>query len=456
MSQRKSRREQDKAIRHLMDYPAQQEEWATLYDEFFDQMFSPLAERFSAELDEVQQLILDGELGFMAFGYLFEEFATVTWVGIESERSLIDDYLKHRGWRESGAGRRYLQALNKAELKLWEVVDVKPGAWVEVRVAGSATKPVRVTEKSGSEQLHPWDCLAARVLRLDGQTMFSGGMLHFTPPQAAVIERTLNRVPDELRALLQEAVDAGDLDALPDDIDDEIAAEIHSQFPEVAFTVWASQLIQASDAPLPTLLNADEEPIEISRLHFPITGDREKIEAILDFVPLFVGNRDDGWAWYPRPADEIEEDETVSLQGHVWLKETTVELETLSRERANRGEKLLMALMCDHIGSPLKSYSDPGHERSDEDIAARFHELNARPEVQAAIQAQLTRHYRETLDTPVPMLNNKTPRECAANPGGRKDVINWLKTLENTDQRSPQPAYDFTWMWTELGIARDE
>ena len=139
MSQRKSRREQDKAMRHLMDYPAQQEEWVNLYDEFFDQMFSPLADRLCAELDEVQQLILDGELGFMAFGYLFEEFATVTWVGVESERSLIDDYLKHRGWRESSVGRRYLQALNMAELKLWEVIDVKPGAWVEVRVAGSAT-----------------------------------------------------------------------------------------------------------------------------------------------------------------------------------------------------------------------------------------------------------------------------------------------------------------------------
>ena len=82
-------------------------------------------------------------------------------------------------------------------------------------------------------------------------------------------------------------------------------------------------------------------------------------------------------------------------------------------------------------------------------------DLNAHPEVQALLQAQLSAHYRETLDEPIPMLNGKTPRDCAANQQTRHEVVKWLKYLENTNQHSPQSAYDFGWMWEELGIDRE-
>jgi hypothetical protein len=53
------------------------------------------------------------------------------------------------------------------------------------------------------------------------------------------------------------------------------------------------------------------------------------------------------------------------------------------------------------------------------------------------------------------MLNGKTPRACAADPQTRHEVVEWLKYLENTDQHSPQSAYDFSWMWEELGLGRE-
>lgn len=50
---------------------------------------------------------------------------------------------------------------------------------------------------------------------------------------------------------------------------------------------------------------------------------------------------------------------------------------------------------------------------------------------QAIMQAYSDKHYRQTLDKPLPMLNNRTPRECAANPDLHTDVVLWLKYLEN-------------------------
>lgn len=69
----------------------------------------------------------------------------------------------------------------------------------------------------------------------------------------------------------------------------------------------------------------------------------------------------------------------------------------------------------------------------------------------------MDRHYRETLDQPVGMLGNKTPRQAARTPKGREKTAEWLKYLENQSAVRPDPAdpmasYDFSWMWKELGI----
>lgn len=65
---------------------------------------------------------------------------------------------------------------------------------------------------------------------------------------------------------------------------------------------------------------------------------------------------------------------------------------------------------------------------------------------------------RETLDQPVGMLGNKTPRQAAKSAAGRQKVAEWLKYLENQSSRQPDPAdpmgtYSFEWMWAELGVS---
>lgn len=69
----------------------------------------------------------------------------------------------------------------------------------------------------------------------------------------------------------------------------------------------------------------------------------------------------------------------------------------------------------------------------------------------------LERHYRQTLDEPVPSLGNMTPREAVRTASGRKKVATWLKDIENTTARALKnddagATYDFGWMWHELGI----
>jgi len=67
----------------------------------------------------------------------------------------------------------------------------------------------------------------------------------------------------------------------------------------------------------------------------------------------------------------------------------------------------------------------------------------------------LDKHYRQTLDAPVPALGGKSPRQVVRSEGGREKVLQWLKLLENRSAKHDDAAigdYDFDWMWAELGL----
>jgi hypothetical protein len=67
----------------------------------------------------------------------------------------------------------------------------------------------------------------------------------------------------------------------------------------------------------------------------------------------------------------------------------------------------------------------------------------------------MDKHYRETLDAPLPALDGKSPRQAVRSAAGRAKVVDWLKLLENRSDKQQNAAlaeYDFGWMWEELGL----
>ncbi len=141
-------------------------------------------------------------------------------------------------------------------------------------------------------------------------------------------------------------------------------------------------------------------------------------------------------------------------------------MSTNSVERATRGQDALQGLLHGLIGPALSKLQTPEQlmaenktgrqgagdpepaEPIDPDIAAEM------------IHNLMDQHYRQCLDDPIPMLDNKTPRQCATSKKGREKVIEWLKHLENNELRRAadqgQEPYDSSWMWDELKLATDE
>lgn len=88
----------------------------------------------------------------------------------------------------------------------------------------------------------------------------------------------------------------------------------------------------------------------------------------------------------------------------------------------------------------------------------RPEEPSVPPEVQAQVAREfMEQHYRTWPDQPLPALGDRTPREAAALESARPRLISLLKQMEvmaERDRRAGRPAYDFTWMWAELGLVR--
>jgi hypothetical protein len=79
------------------------------------------------------------------------------------------------------------------------------------------------------------------------------------------------------------------------------------------------------------------------------------------------------------------------------------------------------------------------------------------PEVRAELLSRFhEEHYRQFLDSPVPMLENKTPRQAAKNKGLRPKLIDLMKLhvhgIEKRNQEDPCLNLDIDWVLGELGL----
>jgi hypothetical protein len=422
----------DAAVEHLGQY-AGRENWAARRREHLVTMLGAVPADFGLDLeglfDEVHQL---GHLASMV-AFLDESFLAADFG--PDRANVTDDYLRRRGWQETPRAREYLQGIRTTPPALYEVWDVAFGEWIEVRDRLSDGPPIRIVEHSGSQTLQRWDCFVARVVHPRDELMLTGGVLSLTRGTADDIEKLLKRA----RARSAKA---------PAD--------------RVCFQGWLKGLLKAGRRPLPTISNTDGDPLLPSTTRLPVAdGAAMEIERRMDALAEWE-REDDAerqWTWKKPSADGMGR-----VLGSARLTKAALVVDTNSRERMDRALAILRPALGALVGAGLTSHEDVVHELRQPPLRRASRRTRApepSPDVDPAAMAEaLNRikeaHYRRTLDEPVPMLGNRTPRECARTKPGRKKLANWIKEIENSELRqaagSGVPPHDVGWMWRELGV----
>src|SRR3546814_13518487 len=81
-------------------------------------------EEFGFEADERADIVGD-HWASVLWGCAFEDLLTRT---IQPERNIVDDYIRRRGWNESGPTKIYRRALRSSVMSLHEVSEVETGS----------------------------------------------------------------------------------------------------------------------------------------------------------------------------------------------------------------------------------------------------------------------------------------------------------------------------------------
>jgi hypothetical protein len=464
----------DKAIGAIMKW-SERDEWSERRATVFADHFGPVLEDFEMTMEEVIDVF--GREGFMPlFGCALEDFMTCNFD--PDGRNVVDDYLKRRGWKESAPVKSYLQALQGSAMSAYEVVDTAPGSHFMVRDLIRGGEPIRIEDRLASQDLVQWDRIAARLLEIKGKTYMSAGVLRLSFDDAAEIAEEIRKLEKELlnkvrRPLRQEGLTEIDIRRLP--AADVIVGEMAPLFTR---TWLATMLERLLDKSLPEIRNFDGERVQFCETRLPVLdlGRLAQIEARLDALADLArepAGRPE-WTWLAAGARDADHhgghehgsrlqglaEEGTQLLGSVRLEGDAVILETNSSARAERGRDLLAAALGPLVGLPLTSMRTPAQalaEGGADPSRAPAAQLSLSLEEQnEALEHVLDRHYRATLDAPLPALDGKTPRQAVRSKAGRAKAARWLKYLENqTARRSRafgQPGYDFAWMWEALKI----
>lgn len=465
------RSDTDKAIRNIMRW-LEQPEFQEKHAMVFDEHTAPVCRHLDLSPEELNREIIEHGLDGMLFGIMFEDFLSRPL--LPDNNNIVDDYLKRRGWRESVHGRRYLQQLAQSTLSLYEIVEVSPGHHCDVRDIVRGGETIRVLEKMGTQNLVKWDRIAARILKSNGKHIFTGGILPFPREAAQRLLTVLTGARKRFNKEHERLTDKKTRALASVNPDDEFLQNACPAFT----TIWLIHTLEGLQAPLPEMVNYEGEALEFTETRFPFLAEQlEEIALKLDTAAEWERDNPDEhtWIWFPTQQKTKNKAKSgISIQsfhngqhpisGTLELSPGVLKLTTNSRKRAQHGQDELETLLHGLIGPALSTIQTPEQliaenetQRQDnEDIDP---EDTIDPEIAAEIMGDyLDQYYRETLDEPIPVLGDKTPRQCASRKKDRAKVIEWLKHLENNELRRAArqggKPYDSRWMWEELKLEK--
>ena len=437
-------------ISDLLAFIGREVDWRERLQDVVAEHLMPALEEFEIDPDSLADLLGEQWSGVL-WGCGFEDFLGQRY----EDGNIVDLYLKRRGWKETALNRAYFGALRDAPVSLYEVSEVQPGSSMVLRDLLSDAAPVTVREKSATRTLKQWDRIAVRVVPERDHHVISGALLPF---RAEAV--------DFLFAGLRDALKLKKRDALRLTRDQLLGCA------PIFTSAWLFIEIDRALTPAqPQFTNSDGDDVLFHDLRYPLASGvtQKAVAERLDRVKGFLPEGPRFWNWLAarkRRSGKVggglmldTQMEGATVLGSLELKGKTLLVTVNSAERATKVQTLIGAAAGGLLKLPLTTIRTVDQMRADQ---RRDGPRDAADEIPPEIASQLMRdhldkHYRETLDAPIPALDDKSPRQAVRTAAGCEKVIDWLKMLENRSAahgEGPIAEYDFGWMWAELGLQK--
>lgn len=361
----------------------------------------------------------------------------------------VDLLLGTRGPHLGPKQREFLGKLAETPLRLYHLTDVRPGEGLTlVDAFDDAAVPLEVRERSASRTLKPGQLLGARPIEVDDHLELSGALYPFSPLHASLVLASLDEFIDEHQANVH-----------PEDRPYEIAILIAR--------AWFEQMLLPP--PIPAIFDASTgEPLVPTTDHYRIE-DREALEARLAACTELEAGDTAVW-------ERIDEDAEGVRRPRLSLRINTrgerIELFCRTQRLADEGRAWFDALAGSTVRHLTREIEDPRGM-----LAARHRDGPIKPvrggkadsgpadlsqidpETMTDLMSQVVRRtYANWADEPIPILDNRSPRELMATPAGLERVKGLLRGYEANEARlaadQGRAPVSFQFLWDALGIRR--
>lgn len=340
----------------------EREEWAEQFDDLFDKHYGALLDRYDLDFEDLDELLGEDNAD-MLWSWVLEDFAT--WPRRTDGQTVVDDYLKRRGWKETATNRRLLEALRDSAPRLWQVVAVQPRRSVTLVDLVFGGDPVEAEDPFLADLFRQGDRFAGRVVEISGRMRLAGATLVFPEP---VVAPLLEGLQDLMRTYREEVArtvaSAEEAEALsPETIDDMFMMTFAGAFFSGAWLDGVlSELIGDEIA---AGFNTDGETLLFHTLRFTLAQRSAalRLRARLDDVPGLTREAPDHWLLLSQAgvaaggeaADpvfaELRPDGREVL-ARLDFNAGTLTVVTNSAERAGKAQGIVTEAAGDLLGSP--------------------------------------------------------------------------------------------------------
>lgn len=339
--------------------------------------------------------------------------------------------------------RELIDAQRRSWVSIWEVRESVPGKSMILADLLSGEKRL-VQEASASRSLVARDVVMGRVVDFGDLSVIDGMYPISLPPEEA--SYTVEKVRTGLKTKLPIPI--------------ERLRELNVSLLIVATWKGAVEAYVERRRTPPRLQNTDGDPFLATVDHYRFApADRAAIEAAAGALKSCfpIEENDDGsrFITFFKTGNRLHESWENTTIGSVITTKNELRIETNSTRRANAlrkpVEKACRRLITDHRRTQTDAAELFASARNDETPLAPPEPMDA--ETEAVIRNEKVSHYESWLDTSIPALGGKTPKQAARSIVRRRALVNLLKEIENHEARQPAGIrYDVNILRRALGV----
>ncbi|MBK6440357.1 MAG: hypothetical protein IPF88_17790 [Candidatus Microthrix sp.] len=171
----------------------------------------------------------------------------------------------------------------------------------------------------------------------------------------------------------------------------------------------------------PVMRNTDGQDMEPTTITWSLPDDSDVTVALTR-----AGFTDAGGAW---TLVRDTANQSGAVVASLRLHGDTIEGNVNSAERAGELVELVAEHLPDAVHLSTEVVDLDEIDSSDAPALPDQSELLANPEIRAAMEAHMANYEAEWLDSPIPALGGRTPRDAAADPIAREELIRLLATF---------------------------